>query len=244
MKKQILGIAFVAILFVGMTPSTPLEDDPCVEELKTCLQKMAQFSVPQGKSAYYMHMAIIKKMSPGADVPDTDADVKLIITPSQMHYETQLLSVYKDEQDAFTIVHPQKQIIRTSGGKIPYSNQAVGEVGAMQLTMLSQCTVSSCKSVEQNGKLYKQLILIPNEALKQKVQVKTMSFTYEKKSHSLKKIETRYLPGQAMINEQITIYDTDFNYKGVLPASVKSKVFNSSGKLLSSYKGYKIVDKR
>ncbi|MDB5272084.1 MAG: hypothetical protein JWO58_451 [Chitinophagaceae bacterium] len=243
LKQTSISFLLLSVLTIA-TASKPTDEEPCVQELRACLTKMAQQSSPKGNQAYYMHMGIIKKMAPGSETPDTDADVKLIISAHQMHYETQLLSVYKDDQDALTIVHPSKQIIRSKGSKIPYNDQALTGVSKLQLDMLSKCTATGCKLLDKDGVKLKQVILFPNESLKKSAQVKTMTFTYDPKAQDLKTIETRYLPGQPMINEKVSIYNTDFNYKEALPASVLNKVYNSSGKLLSKYKGYKVVDQR
>ena len=205
---------------------------------------MAKFTSPSATTAYYMHMGIVKQMAQGSTAPDTDVEVTLIISKTQMIYETKVLSVYKDEQDAFTVLHATKQIVRTSGSKIPYSDNAISQVSDYQLKLLSECELLSCKATEKQGQNLKELILYPNESLRAKAQVKTIRFSYEPATESIKEIETHYLKGQPMVYEKVSIYNTDFVYKQALPIHVSSKIYDSQGKLRDQYKGYKVIDQR
>jgi shikimate kinase len=183
-------------------------------------------------------------MSSKSQEEDSDVDVKIAITASQMIYETSKVCVYKDEKDAIVVVNPQKQIILTRGGKLPYNENNFQQISTFQKMMLENSIMKLCKTVEVDGKELKEVTLVPQKELQKSSKIKELIFTYDPKRNTLYQTETHYMPGGMVEKEKIIYYIIDFHYKGTLPEKVIDKVFTSSGKLQGKYKGYKVVDQR
>lgn len=241
--KQNAGFLF--ILFSLLLSLTSFkegnnENNACIEPLKKCIAKMASFGKPQIGKSYFMHMNMKKDMSDKSKEKDSDVEISMVISATQMIYETATVSVYKDEQDAFTIVHPRKQIVWTKGTKMPYNDGGVLKMNAFQNSFLDQCKILSCDEKETDGKKLKELKLVPDK----KFKVKNIAFSFDPSSAYITKIETVYFSGGEILSELLTIHEMDMNYKKSVPKKVRDKIFSSKGKLTATFKGYKILDQR
>lgn len=247
LQLALFGLA--ALLLTGFVPlESKLSSGDCIEELRAVVAKMAKLTVPEGDKAYYMHLTIIKQMAQGSKDPntnpDTNQEVELVISATQLHYTTKTVSVYKDQNDVFTIIHPLKQVIRSKGTAMNYSEQGVAGVSNAQLKMIEHCSVQRCVKVNKGGSTLQELTLLADASFQKEAKVSTMRFLYDAQSNDLKEIETIYLKGHAMEREQLTIHNSNFNYQGILPKSIKTKLLNSKGELLPAYKGYSLIDQR
>ncbi len=235
----------IVILLVLVLPAFSFKaEDPCLGSLKECLGKMAAVSKPQNGKSCYMHMNVRKDMDSKSKVPDSDVEVKITISEKVMLYETNAITIYKDEQDAFTIIHARKQIIWTEGTKPSYNEEQVKQIGTLQQKAVEKCSVQSCQKVDYKSREASRLTLVPPADYQKGSKLKEMTFIYDGKEKKIEQIGMKYLPGSELKEEVTTFHEINFNYKGSVPAKVKGLVLNTSGKVLARYKGYALVDQR
>jgi hypothetical protein len=243
MRKGIIVIlVFITIQLTGFISAS---EDTCVGPLKTALKKLSLVGEPPAGKVYYMHVGMKKDMRPGSTTPSSNVEIRLWITAKEMIYETAQMSMYKDETDAFTIIHPRRQIVWTNGSKMSYSQSDRLQLGANQEALLDKSTLQLCHTIKIEGKEIQEISLVPDKQIKATAKVEKLLFHYDPKQEKMLRIQTKYAPGSEVMEETVDFYELSFHYKGVVAVSAHEKVFSKgNNNLLSKYKGYKLLDNR
>ena len=239
MMRRIILLLLSALPFLSFKG-----EEPCTGTLKECLKKMASVSKPQPGKACYMRLTIKKDMDGQSKVPDSDVEARITISEKAMAYDTDALSMYRDEEDAFTIIYSRRQVIWSKGSKPEYNSEAIKQMGGMQQEVIDQCAVQSCQQINFKGIKANKLTLAPPASYQKASKLTEMTFIYNAEERKIEQIDMKYAQGSALKEETVTFHEINFNYKGAVPKKVRNQVLTSSGQLLKQYKGYTLVDQR
>lgn len=246
MQKRI-AIYFAALAaFTGVAGFTPQDDfSACKKELKQYIDELARIKEPSGKKVYHMRMTIKTDMSPQSRMPDAQTDVEVFMSARQMHYISNVLTTYQDEHDAFAVLPQRKTIVWSAGGKSPDAKAKKEQAIHIQDTLITVSKITNCRTVEENGKTYKQLTMVPFKKAMETFRVSRIDYFINSAEKRIEKVNTYYQAGAEIEMQSITYHELDLNYsKSALQKPVYGQIFASSGKLLSRYKGYQLVDNK
>ena len=233
----------VVVLSMGFVP----QDDfsACKSELKRYVDELAKINAPTGKRVYHMRMTVKTDMSSRSTMPDSETHVEVFMSEHQLHYVSDVLSTYQDEQDAFAVLPQRKTIVWSRGGKRPDADSKKALAAHIQDTLVTVSKITRCGPVVEQGTPYKQITMIPYKKAIETFRVNRMEYFIDSEKKRIGKVTTFYQPGEEIITQSVTYHELDLNYTGVsLQKPVRDQIVTSSGKLLSRYKGYQLIDNR
>ncbi|MES2730612.1 MAG: hypothetical protein V4714_02650 [Bacteroidota bacterium] len=234
----------------GSPGGTPARLVECRKMIDHYLKEMQQYTSPEGNRFYYMHLLITSLPKKGAPVSKASLDsrnieVKVTAGKNRMMYESTYLSVFQDEKDVFTVIHPRHSIIQTKAnpgvgkGKEAMANNVV--IGQQKL--MQACTVQQCRDTLYEGKLTKIIELVPHAKAMEMYHIKRLTYYYTPAEDRMRKQEIAYTADYSMDRQIITYYTIDLDYQGKLPKSAYAQIFeggNKHKKLRAAYRQYKI----
>jgi hypothetical protein len=238
--------SILMILCISMTSRAQTADySDCKKELKKYMKDLSKVNYPSGKKVYYLNMTVNTIMSKSSRLPDTETNVQVYMTSSQMHYVSDVLTTYQDERDAFAIVPQRKMILWANGGKRPDGNERTQLLVQVQDTVLTFSRVVACKTIEEDGSELKVISLEPNKKSMEFFKISRIEYFIDPAEERIVRTSTFYLPSQEIAMRSIVYHELDLNYNKIkLSKPVYEQIFSSEDKLLAKYKGYQLLDKR
>lgn len=241
--KIMIQLALLLLITAGFSP----KDDfaACKEELKKYVNELGKIGVPSGKRVYYMNMTITTDMSSKSRIPDSEVTVRVYMSATKLHYVSDVLSTYQDEENAFAVLPQRKVIVWSNGGKLPDAKSNMEMVTQLQDTLVSLSNVVSCNESVENGRAMKVLTMTPYKKAMDIFKVNKIEYSIDPNAKRIERVKTYYQPGEDIVMRSITYHELDLNYnKTNLAKSVYHEIFHASGKLLDKYKGYQVIDNR
>lgn len=241
--KIVLQLALLLLITAGFSPKDDFS--ACKEELKKYVSELGKIGIPSGKRVYYMYMTISTDMSSKSRIPDSDVTVRVYMGANKLHYVSDVLSTYQDEENAFAVLPQRKVIVWSNGGKLPDAKRNMEVVTHLQDTLVSLSSVVSCNEFVENGRTMKVLTMTPYKKAMDLFKVNKMEYSIDPNAKRIERVKTYYQPGEDIVMRSITYHDLDLNYSKMdLAKPVYQEIFHASGKLLEKYKGYQVIDNR
>ena len=154
------------------------------------------------------------------------------------------MSGYQDEKDAFMVVHPNKSIIWSKGGKRPDASVLRDQAGRFQDTLVEMSVLKSCELVTWNGRSVKKIVLEPIKKIKEYTKIVRMEYLLDPEKQQLLQVDMFYQGGEEFISKTITYTTIDWNAKTDMSLGVYYRIFNTNNRLHKRYSTYTLVDNR
>jgi hypothetical protein len=238
-----VGLMVLAVLFLNFS----LQDDfmACKKELKKYVAELAKINEPMGKNVYYMRMTIKTDMNAKSNIPDSETNVEVYMSSDQLHYVSDVLSTYQDEQDAFAVLPQRKMIVWAKGGKRPDANAKKDLAIHVQDTLIELSIVTKCQVVQQAGKTLKMITMVPSKKAIEAFRVNYTEYFLDTENGRVAKVNTYYKTTEEVSMRSVTYHELNLNFKKVkLNKPVYEQIFSEPNKLSSKYKGYQLIDNR
>ncbi|MDB5274751.1 MAG: hypothetical protein JWO58_3118 [Chitinophagaceae bacterium] len=183
----------------------------------------------------------VKTIERNPSQPAVESKVQLYTDQHNRYIFTDQAKFYIDSNYAISVVPASKMIlVNAMDDKTKGAVKKMGNV--MQDSLLGTSPqVLSCKDVAGNSHYDKEIEIKPPKASSQIVKVKYCINTTQK---TIYKIVVLYAKASKYSTTEYTFYKSDYNYtEKKIDQPVYSLFFKTDGSLLSSYKGYKVIDK-
>lgn len=234
----------------GSVPAPSASMIECRKMIDNYLKEMQQYTTPESNRWYYMHLLITTVPKPGtpfvrASLDNRNVEVKVTAGKNRMIYESTYLSVYQDEKDVFTVIHPRKAIIWSKpdpdvskGKEVMAQNMVIGQQKLMQA-----CTVRQCRDTTYEGKPTKIIEMVPDAKAKEDYHIERIVYYYTPSESRMRKQEIDFTANYKIDRQIITYYAMNLNYRSKLPKSAYAEIFEGSNKhrkLQPPYRKYQV----
>ena len=236
----VIMIGFITISF-GFTKQS--SEEGCVDNLLKSLHQMASHSQLQKGKVYYLNMSQsityneqLTKRKP------SHLNTVIAATTSKMLYENELVSMYVDEDESYTILHPELRIVHNKGmGREYDQTERIKRSAEIQDSIVRTGRLIYCKASKKvTGS--KEIAIEPSLAVKSKTNLNLIRFTLDEERGLIVRVENSYNSRSVKKSDLIEYHKIDFDFKGKLFSKARSKVFDRSGLLKTAYKYYEVID--
>lgn len=225
-------------------------DPSCKQLMDAYVKKIRAYRSPTENQYVLLHMNIMSVPVQNNVLVHTSSspqqvELKVVTGQNKLFYESTYLAIYQDEQDIYTVIHPQKTIIHSKPEKTSTTeNQAAiaGHFSTLQQRLLERCEVQACRDTVYSGQRARIITLQPHKEDQEQYHIgQIVNYLIPSKATIVKQIIS-FTDGYPL-QKQIVVYHTvDLDYRGKRPASARSNVLNASGKLLPNYRGYRLEE--
>lgn len=236
MLKVLLYLIFIPF-FLTLSP----EEDDCKKLLKECSRKVSMRELPAGKQVYYMHYEMTNQAKPGSNAGNSRTEMKVTLGRSQMNYESNYVSMYRDSMEVYTVIHPQKLIVRSSATKDGDATFRQQSLSKMQDTLIDKGTMKPCRTATYYGKNVKVAELVLHSVASDKSGIERIVYYLNEQKQTIEGQEIFYNQNASLLKSDVRFHMVDFNYKEKFRAKARDYIYEG-GKLRSSWKGYKVED--
>ncbi|MFN3402658.1 MAG: hypothetical protein ACK40G_01095 [Cytophagaceae bacterium] len=233
----------IIVFFLTSSFGSYSDGEDCINILKEYSQRMLQYKNPDPAKTYKLEMGVKTIYKKGLDIPDTDIKTTVLIKGDKVQYESSYLNMYMDEKNTFTIIHPQKLIVRADGG-LRNKVDKVEAFATIQDTLFKRSTVQSCMETITEGKKVKEITLIPDNLMQNATMINKIIYSYDLKEKRVYQTRIFFLPQSPKKEEIITYNSLNYNSKEKIFTKAENMVFTDQGKLQSIYKNYEFIDNR
>jgi hypothetical protein len=220
----------------------------CKEMLREYQRSMTGSRKPGSGQMLMAHLTVTTvpaKDSPYAQVslPNQELDVRMIIGPGYLVYESPYLALYRDARECFTVIHPQRLVMRTSlaAGQNPGAAGAGELPAAGPLTdspLLELSMVQSCRSDVLNGQPVQVIELLCNAEAQRRYRIGRMVYYFDAAHRRVLKQELEFVPGHPTLRQTIVYHTFDPHYRHK-PAPAATFLF-SGNQLKEKFRGYAV----
>lgn len=195
---------------------------------------------PGAKQTYYIHYQIMTDMRSGSS-PDSKEEVKAMVGSTGMYYVSKTISMYSDAEEIYTVVHPQKKIIRSRADKKIDPNLRRQQGALLQDSLIDNATILPCQQGTYHEKKVTVINLLPNAMAVKKLKIDKITYYLNETNQTMEGQEIFYSKASAIQKREIRFHALDFDYKGNIKSKAKDYLFDGD-KLKSSFKGYTFED--
>ncbi len=239
---------FLAILFFSFgfhSNSFIRTDGECLTILKKYIKKMESFESPQKQDvSYFMDMEYKVTMNPKFKSVGTQKNARIRITSAKKYYsyETENLKILYDLNEMIVITDIPKQIVRSSireAQELEKINKS--NLSKFQEQMLEGAIVLDCRQKDAKKNMLIRLKLNPKITAEKHID--NVSYEFDERGEYVKEVIIFFSNDYSVSQQKIIYHSIDFNYKGYRPQKIQDIIIKND-KLLSAYKGYKLIDNR
>ncbi len=246
MKKNYL--LTLLVWYACLVSRLPVGAQPSDKQLlEDYLQKM-RFS-GQEKEFCYFHVVITPVPRPGsrqakASFSGEPTEVKVIAGPHRLYYESTHLSIYRDEKDIFTVIHPQKRILHAAS----QSASATADTGpaesflALQKHFLSDCVLKSSRDTLVEAKPWKVFRLVPHAKYQAQFPIREVVYYFNLSQKRIEKQVVYYHPSHGLLQQTIEYREFSFPFRGKVPRSARSYLLTDRNQLKRTYQQYRLEE--
>jgi len=232
-------IPLVVILFFAFFGCFQVfSQEECKELITKYVESMGKINAPEKGKVYFLHIAIQNKYRQETHAA-TDIEIKTYLTEGRMLFNSNLMQIYSDTADMFTVIPSIRQIIRKKGISGQADLERQNEALNMQLKLLEGCSVMGCKETEQS----KEITLRPSEEIEKQLNVNEIIMYYDSAENRVQKIRIKYSK-QSKLDMQIVEYKAinfDSTYK-FEKSTAAAYILTESGKLRNEFGSYSLIE--
>lgn len=238
---------FVCLLFLSATQLTYAQENG-KKLIEDHVKRMNTFGFPSGNQVYYMHSTTTlepntTKMQANIPVSPKNVEVKIMVSKNFTAYKSTYIEVYQDNEESYTVIHPQKTIIcakKKTSNQLKEKNGFAQDFGKVQEDLLLHTTLTNEKVGTWQGKSVKIIELQTTVVGKEKYNIEKLTYYYDLASKQVVKQWIDYAPDYKLKRQIATYHELDLDYKGKIKKSAKSSIYTAKNQLHKSYQGYKL----
>lgn len=236
MIKYLLILLSIPCLCFG-----PPSGEECRKQLKAYCHSVSLKEAPSGKQVYFIHYEMFTVARPGKGGEDSRVEVRASLGKNIMFYESNYVSMYRDSNEVYTVIHPQKLIVRSFSDKTADASFRKNHLSNALDTLIDDGTVKPCRAGTYQGEAVKIAELLLNPASVKKTGLERIVYYLNEQKQSIAGQEMYYTYSSPVLKREIRFHTVDFNYKEKLKARARDYVFDGS-RLKTVFKGYQVQD--
>lgn len=216
----------------------------CKNELLKLEEKINNKKKVEKNKIQFFDIDVINKFENKTGTETKRMNIKMYMSFDIVHYESDFISVYLDNNDFFLVLHEEKTVFKKK------SNRKVAEDDLLKTfnnyaesfkLLIEKAESITCRTFHFNETTdLKMFVVKPKSEKFDKIE--TVKYYYDINKERLYKIVTDFKNNKPLI-QQKTIYKTvnsDYKKKKLKPA--EKMIYDLSGKLLSKYKNYTLIN--
>lgn len=219
-------------------------DTSCAGLVKDYVKRMQEYGRPRGKDVYYMDMQVSTVYNPEYAKNDSDVRVRMYLSADKMQYESSYVSMYQDQHDAITIVHPQKLIVWNQGGALPEQKESYASLMAISDTLFMRSKVIACRNTEENGRQLREIVLQPDAGYRRSRRVQQVVYHYDISEKRVYRSTIFYTEESSRRRETTTYHRLNFNQSAMPFNRAERIILQANGKPVAKYSSYELIDNR
>lgn len=232
----------IIILIISLSYNKSKAQD-CADLLKDYASKISQFNAPEKSKVYYMNIDVSSDYKEGNSLKKKNMNIRMFISKNKVHYISDVVSIFADEDDYIVIMHPQKIIIRADGRLNENISEMNKNYGLIYNQLIDSSEVYSCKNINENGRSLKYFHLIPDENHKKAYKTDKVKYYFDLKSQMLYKTIV-YFTNSAVVKQTTVFNDIDFDYKKTKIKKAKNMLFDLNNNILPQYRHYQYINNK
>ena len=218
--------------------------DNCKGLVVKHFNQMQDVGVPGENSAHRYIYSTHNKLFPEYGSNTKKMKLDYVVGKGLTIYESSYVSMYKDQQEGYLVVHPQKKILIFSSKENSRTQEDLKIVSSFQDSVFVFMTEKECKVIKENNIVIKRGVFTPSLAMNRKIGLTKIVADIEPESGKVLKIENFFEKPSKYQWQEMVYHEVDLKYKGKLPKNARDKVFSTSNALLAKYQNYEIIDQR
>ncbi len=219
-------------------------DTSCAGLVKDYVRRMQEYGRPKGKEVYFMDMQVNTAYNPEYAKTDSDVRVRMYLSADKMQYESNYVSLYQDNNDAITIVHPQKLIVWNQGGALPERKESYATLLSISDTLFTRSKVASCRNMEEDGRQFREVVLQPDAGYRRSRRVQQVVYHYDISEKRVYRSTIYYTEEASRRRETTTYHRLSFNQSAMPFSRAERVILQANGKPVGKYSGYELIDNR
>lgn len=244
LKKVILFLLMVKLNVLLVQNLSAQSKSECQQTFTKYVLGLGEYEVPKDGKHYFVHTVAstfpnkeLKEYEPSA-YSSENINVRVVIAKGKMFYYSNYIDFYQDNNDLFTVIHPQKLIIWRKPEAKEKQGQSI-EFMPFRKQMLEELLFTSCVDVILDKKKVKKITLTPKTQDIQGV-ISKIIYWYDERISKLEKQEIIYSEGQTNLRQEVIYKEFNPDYREKVASSAVNNVFDSRKKLLDRFKGYSV----
>lgn len=243
MKRPLFySIVFVLLIGVCGFVQGPTEQG-CKSIVLDCIHEMASYSdLKKGKS-YFVEMEQKITYNPKlSSQPQTLVKTVMAVQPGKMLYENEYVSMYVDEDEAFTVLHPQSKILQQKGiGKNYDQSEKIKRVAEIQDSLVRTGTVIFCRKAKDNPSLT-ELAIEPAPGVKKQLNLIRIRFKVDAQEKKIYEVVNVFGENSLKMREVTSYKEVNFDYQGKIFTKARNKIYDSKGNLKTAFRYFELID--
>jgi len=167
-----------------------------------------------------------------------EIEIKAYLTDDRMALNSNLMQIYADDYEMFTVIPASRHILRQKG---MYGNiDSLRYMSAFnnQMQLLENCSVIKCITEEH----IKEIRLLPSDEIKNIHNLNEIILFYDTNKDMVRKVRIIYST-KSKIAEQIVEYkEINYNSPYSFNRSAASYIMTSAGKLKEEFSEYTLIE--
>jgi hypothetical protein len=237
-------IAIIVLVFSCQWIMAQKTDTSCVALVRDYVKRMQGYGRPQGKKVYFMDMQVKTVYRPDYAKSDSDVRSRVYLSADKMQYESAYVSMYQDQYDAITIVHPQKLIVWNPGEISQESKEMYATLSAISDTLFARSKVLVCRDIKEGDRHLRELVLQPDAGYTHSRKVRQVVYHYDIGERRVYKSIVYYTEDAVRRQETTTYHRLSFNHSAMPFSRAERVIRQANGKLVERYKNYELIDNR
>ncbi len=235
-----ISLALCALSNVGWAQANQKSNEVCKEEVRAIYKvHTANTDAKASKTVSYNYTTKVDYTAKDAPIL-APIKTSVVSGAGNVIYRNSMAEMYQDQKEVIVVMHISREIYRANvannGFKAMDPNQTLQIIDkVIEISTVVECVV------ESNGN--KKVVLQVPSNLQGGLEVKQLTFWYDAKNKSVKRILIKY-PEKHQINYVMNSF-SEFNEKARLDMkSASSKIYDKNNNLLPKYSGYQVIDQR
>jgi hypothetical protein len=242
MNNKIISILFAFIVF-GNTQMLAQNNDNCLEFLTNYNNHLSDIQKISGDSVLVLSYSVVNMLN-DYSIPTSDS-ICMIISDKMIQYNSGYFDLFQDTKNSFVILKSPRKILINNSSMREGKYRDLSHITMFRDSVLDRCTVEKCTDIVSPENIKQRNIQLAfDDKLRDAMNISRQKLYFNLDSGLLEKLITIYSPGSEYKRTTIKIHELVIKNKKRLNTTATERVFARNGKLLSQYKGFKIIDNR
>jgi len=235
----IIGLLLAVVLFGAASNQSGKEYK---KMLLGYINKIAEVPNPETNQLYYLNIGYITYR--GTMNSPKRTEFEILMSKNKLVYKSNKTDVYKDRDNTFFILEPQKTIVWADGGPVSDKDVKQNKIHELQRSIIENCEIHEVEHVKEGAGKFVAITAVPSKADIEQFKIKHIRFVYNRNEEKLERTELQFLQGNQVKKQVIEYRKLDYNYQGNIFNSADEMVFTREGKLLPKYATYNIINRK
>lgn len=243
MMTRLVRISIAVHLMLSAT-FLSAQHDACVKDVLRMYNNLSN-KVKANKNGLYLKYNYEVEVKLGEKIEKNSLVVEVKSDQSNSIFLTKDMSVFQDKKNTVSVFDDKKLVVINRYVGDAYKQDKIDQFQLIQDTIFDYVSTKECKSITSQGKTYKKVLVQCNAEGRKLFKVNTIEFLLNEKENRIRSVKVKYVPGHRFYAMKVEFIDQQLDYQLThIKREALTNVFTASGKLLSRYEGYQLIDNR